>query len=184
MMKLNKAFSKSMLLIAAALLMLLTGCKKKAESKYKYETVKGDLTEARIYTLDNGLTVYLSVNNEEPRIQTYIAVRTGSKNDPAETTGLAHYLEHIMFKGTNHFGTTDYEAEKPFLDDIEARYEKYRTLTDPEERRIAYHEIDSVSQLAAQYFIPNEYDKLMSTIGAEGTNAYTSQTGNRQELLS
>ena len=175
MRNLNKSFSKSMLLIAAALLMLLTGCKKKAESKYKYETVKGDLTEARIYTLDNGLTVYLSVNNEEPRIQTYIAVRTGSKNDPAETTGLAHYLEHIMFKGTNHFGTTDYEAEKPFLDDIEARYEKYRTLTDPEERRIAYHEIDSVSQLAAQYFIPNEYDKLMSTIGAEGTNAYTSE---------
>ncbi len=160
-------------LLCAAMVMLLAGCNKQA-SKYKYETVKGDLTEARIYTLDNGLTVYLSVNNEEPRIQTYIAVRTGSKNDPAETTGLAHYLEHIMFKGTTHFGTTDYEAEKPFLDDIEARYEKYRTLTDPEERRAAYHGIDSVSQLAAQYFIPNEYDKLMSTIGAEGTNAYTS----------
>ena len=163
------------LLIGTAMLMLFASCNKKQESKYKYETVKGDLTEARIYTLDNGLTVYLSVNKEEPRIQTYIAVRTGSKNDPAETTGLAHYLEHIMFKGTNHFGTTDYEAEKPFLDDIEARYEKYRTLTDPEERRVAYHEIDSVSQLAAQYFIPNEYDKLMSTIGAEGTNAYTSE---------
>ncbi len=172
---LNKTISTKVLLIAAALLMLLVGCKRKNDSKYKYETVKGDLTEARIYTLDNGLTVYLSVNNEEPRIQTYIAVRTGSKNDPAETTGLAHYLEHLMFKGTDKFGTTDYEAEKPFLDDIEARYEKYRTLTDPEERRIAYHEIDSVSQLAAQYFIPNEYDKLMSTIGAEGTNAYTSE---------
>ena len=155
--------------------MMLASCTPKEESKYKYETVEGDLTEARIYTLDNGLTVYLSVNNEEPRIQTYIAVRTGSKNDPSETTGLAHYLEHLMFKGTDKFGTTDYEAEKPFLDDIEARYEKYRTLTDPEERRIAYHGIDSVSQLAAQYFIPNEYDKLMSTIGAEGTNAYTSE---------
>ena len=175
MINLNKTFSKKVLLIAAALLILVTGCKKKAETKYKYETVKGDLTEARIYTLDNGLTVYLSVNNEEPRIQTYIAVRTGSKNDPAETTGLAHYLEHLMFKGTTHFGTTDAEAEKVLLDDIEARYEKYRTLTDPEERRIAYHEIDSVSQLAAQYFIPNEYDKLMSAIGAEGTNAYTSE---------
>ena len=175
MKKVNVIFSKRVLLIGAALLMLFAGCKKKVDSKYKYETVKGDLTEARIYTLDNGLTVYLSVNKEEPRIQTYIAVRTGSKNDPAETTGLAHYLEHIMFKGTTHFGTSDYEAEKPFLDDIEARYEKYRTLTDPEERRIAYHEIDSVSQLAAQYFIPNEYDKLMSTIGAEGTNAYTSE---------
>ena len=169
------SFSMKLLLVGTAFALLFASCKKKEESKYKYETVKGDLTEARIYTLDNGLTVYLSVNKEEPRIQTYIAVRTGSKNDPSETTGLAHYLEHLMFKGTDKFGTTDYEAEKPFLDDIEARYEKYRTLTDPEERRIAYHEIDSVSQLAAQYFIPNEYDKLMSTIGAEGTNAYTSE---------
>ena len=168
----KKSILKATLLLAA-LVMLLAGCNKPA-SKYKYETVKGDLTETRLYTLDNGLTVYLSVNNEEPRIQTYIAVRTGSKNDPAETTGLAHYLEHLMFKGTTQFGTTDYEAEKPYLDDIEARYEVYRTLTDPEERRAAYHGIDSVSQLAAQYFIPNEYDKLMSTIGAESTNAYTS----------
>jgi len=174
MLKVRKSFICNALVAVAMVIMMLTSCKKN-EPKYKYETVQGDLTEARIYTLDNGLTVYLSVNKEEPRIQTYIAVRTGSKNDPAETTGLAHYLEHIMFKGTDKFGTTDYEAEKPFLDDIEARYEKYRTLTDPEERRIAYHEIDSVSQLAAQYFIPNEYDKLMSTIGAEGTNAYTSE---------
>ena len=174
-MKQNTFFSKHLLLLGAAAMMMLASCTPKEESKYKYETVEGDLTEARIYTLDNGLTVYLSVNNEEPRIQTYIAVRTGSKNDPAETTGLAHYLEHLMFKGTTSFGTTDFEAEKPFLDDIEARYEKYRTLTDPEERRIAYHGIDSVSQLAAQYVIPNEYDKLMSTIGAEGTNAYTSE---------
>ena len=66
-----------------------------------YEQVPGDLTKTRIYTLDNGLKVYLSVNKEKPRLQTYIAVRTGSKNDPAETTGLAHYLEHLMFKGTD-----------------------------------------------------------------------------------
>ena len=69
-----------------------------------YESVNGDPMQTRIYTLDNGLKVYLSVNKEEPRIQTYIAVRTGSKNDPAETTGLAHYLEHLMFKGTKQFG--------------------------------------------------------------------------------
>ena len=174
MNKISSIISKHVLLFGVAGLMFFVSCNKKTESKYNYETVKGDLSGARIYKLDNGLTVYLSVNNEEPRIQTYIAVRTGSKNDPAETTGLAHYLEHLMFKGTTHFGTTDTEAEKVLLDDIETRYEKYRTLTDPEERRIAYHEIDSVSQLAAQYFIPNEYDKLMSTIGAEGTNAYTS----------
>ena len=149
-------------------MLLLTGC-----SKYKYETVDGDPLQTRIYTLKNGLKVYLSVNDEKPRIQTFIVVRTGSKNDPAETTGLAHYLEHLMFKGTDKFGVTDPEAEAPLLADIEARYEKYRTLTDPAERRQAYHEIDSVSQLAAKYFIPNEYDKLMAMIGAEGTNANT-----------
>ena len=161
---------KVKLLFAAALVMLgLTACE-----KYKYESVKGDLSQTRIYTLDNGLKVYLSVNKEQPRIQTYIAVRTGSKNDPAETTGLAHYLEHIMFKGTGKFGVTDSAKEAPLLADIEQRYEQYRKLTDPEERRQAYRGIDSVSQVAAQYFIPNEYDKLMAAIGSEGSNAYTS----------
>ena len=116
---------------------------------YKYETVPGDLMQTRIYTLDNGLKVYLSVNKEKPRIQTYIAVRTGSKNDPAETTGLAHYLEHLMFKGTMQFGTNNPVAEGPLLNDIEKRYEEYRTIKDPELRRQKYHEIDSVSQLAA-----------------------------------
>jgi predicted Zn-dependent peptidase len=132
------------------------------------------MAQTRIYTLENGLKVYLSVNKDEPRIQTYIAVRTGSKNDPAETTGLAHYLEHLMFKGTSMFGTNNPEAEAPLLDEIEQRYEAYRKLTDPEQRKQAYHEIDSLSQEAAKYFIPNEYDKLMAAIGAEGTNAYTS----------
>lgn len=155
--------------------LLLTGVATAMQAKdYKYQTVKGDPTGTRIYTLDNGLRVYLSVNKETPRIHTYVAVKTGSRNDPAETTGLAHYLEHLMFKGTKQFGTTDAEKEAPLLKDIEERYEKYRTLTDPEQRKRAYHGIDSVSQLAAKYFIPNEYDKLMSSIGAEKTNAYTS----------
>ena len=155
--------------------LLLTGAATAMQAKdYKYQTVKGDPTGTRIYTLDNGLRVYLSVNKETPRIHTYVAVKTGSRNDPAETTGLAHYLEHLMFKGTKQFGTTDAEKEAPLLKDIEERYEKYRTLTDPGQRKKAYHGIDSVSQLAAKYFIPNEYDKLMSSIGAEKTNAYTS----------
>ncbi len=154
------------------LALLLAGCKK--TSPYEYQTVEGDPMQTRIYTLKNGLKVYLSVNPEKPRIQTYIAVRTGSKNDPAETTGLAHYLEHLMFKGTERFGTNNPEAERPLLDEIERRYEEYRTLTDEAIRRQKYHEIDSVSQLAAKYFIPNEYDKLMAAIGAQGTNAFTS----------
>ena len=145
-----------------------------AAKEYKYETVPGDLMATRIYKLDNGLTVYLSVNNEKPRIQTYIAVRTGSRNDPPETTGLAHYLEHLMFKGTRQFGTTNAAAEAPLLDSIQNRFEVYRTIKDSLQRRAYSHKIDSLSQLAAKYFIPNEYDKLMSAIGAEGTNAFTS----------
>ena len=92
-------------------------------SKYSFISVDGDPMNSRIYTLDNGLKVYMAVNHEQPRIQTYIAVRAGGKNSPLETTGLAHYFEHLMFKGTQQFGTTDYAAEKPMLDEIENLFE-------------------------------------------------------------
>ncbi len=138
-----------------------------------YERVPGDPMNTRIYTLDNGLKVYMTVNKDEPRIQTYVAVKVGAKNDPAETTGLAHYFEHLMFKGSKQFGTMNYEMEKPLLDKIEALFEEYRTKTDEAERRALYKIIDSVSFEASKFFIPNEYDKLMTAIGASGTNAYT-----------
>ncbi|MBO6013305.1 MAG: insulinase family protein, partial [Bacteroidales bacterium] len=156
-------------------MLLAVGLSSCSGSKYEYETVGNDPLNAKIYTLPNGLKVYMTVNTETPRIQTYIAVRTGGKNDPAETTGLAHYLEHLMFKGTSSFGTQDYAAEKPYLDQITDLYEVYRTKTDPEERKQIYHQIDSISGIAATYAIPNEYDKMMSLIGAKGTNAYTSE---------
>ena len=140
---------------------------------YKYETVPGDPLKSRIYTLDNGLKVYLTVYKEEPSIQTMIAVRVGGKNDPKETTGLAHYFEHIMFKGTSLFGTQDYAAEKPLLDKIEAEFEIYRNTTDSLQRTAVYKRIDSLSYEASKLAIPNEYDKLMSAIGSSGTNAYT-----------
>ena len=155
--------------LAALTLVSLASC-----HKYKYETVKGDPLKTKIYTLDNGLKVYMSVNKETPRLQTYIAVKVGSKNDPHETTGLSHYLEHLMFKGSENFGTSDYEAEKPLLDSIRALFEVYRTKTDPAERIALYHKIDSISYEASKIAIPNEYDKLMSIIGASGTNAFTS----------
>jgi len=163
---------KRIILAATAVLALLvmSSCGK----KYKYETVKGDPLQTKIYTLDNGLKVYMSVNKETPRIQTYITVKVGSKNDPHETTGLSHYLEHLMFKGSESFGTSDFEAEKPLLDSIKALFEVYRTLTDKDERVAMYHKIDSISYEASKIAIPNEYDKLMSVIGAQGTNAFTS----------
>ena len=157
----------TLMMVVAAMLFAACG------SKYAYESVKGDPTQTRIYTLDNGLKVYMSVSKEEPRIQTYIAVRVGGKNDPSETTGLAHYFEHLMFKGTEQFGTQDYAAEKPMLDEIEQLFEIYRKTEDEAERKAIYKRIDSISYEASKLAIPNEYDKLMATIGAQGTNAYT-----------
>ena len=150
--------------------LMVTSC----AGKRSYETVDGDPMQSRIYTLDNGLKVYLTVNKETPRIQTYIPVRVGGKNDPAETTGLAHYFEHLMFKGSESFGTQNYAEEKPLLDQIEALFEVYRTKTDEAERTAIYRVIDSLSYEASKLSIPNEYDKLMAAIGADGTNAYTS----------
>ncbi|MCL2247210.1 MAG: insulinase family protein [Lentimicrobiaceae bacterium] len=145
-----------------------------AQKQFKYETVPNDPLNARIYKLDNGLTVFLTQYKEAPRIQTYIAVKVGSKNDPAETTGLAHYFEHMMFKGTPDFGTTDWETERAYLETIEELFEKYRTLTDEEERASLYKIIDNLSFEASKLAIPNEYDKAMKFIGSQGTNAATS----------
>ncbi len=141
-------------------------------TKYKYETVKGDALGAKMYTLKNGLRVYMSVNKDQPRIQTFIATRAGSKNDPADATGLAHYLEHMLFKGTSRIGTIDWEKEKVVLKEISELYEAHRRAK-PEERAAIYAKIDSLSSVAAQYVSANEYDRMISSLGADGTNAYT-----------
>jgi predicted Zn-dependent peptidase len=141
---------------------------------YKYTFVKGDPINARTYVLKNGLTVMMSMNKTSPRVYTCIAVRAGSKNDPKDATGLAHYLEHMLFKGTDKFGTLDFEKEKKYLDQIDSLYVKYGNTKDPFKRKAIYKEIDQVSGDAAKYAIANEYDKMLQHIGAKGTNAYTS----------
>jgi predicted Zn-dependent peptidase len=127
----------------------------------------------RFYTLKNGLTVILSPNKKEPRIAARIAVRAGSNTDPKDHTGLAHYLEHLLFKGTDKYGSLDWAKEKPYLDQVDHLYETYNSTTDPEQRKAIYHTIDSVSGIAAKYAIANEYDKMMASIGSQRTNAHT-----------
>ncbi|GIV42985.1 MAG: hypothetical protein KatS3mg035_0108 [Bacteroidia bacterium] len=144
------------------------------DGKYQYSFVPNDPLGVRIYTLSNGLQVWTSVNKSKPRIFTAVAVKAGSKHDPADNTGLAHYLEHMLFKGTDQFGTKNFEKEKVYLDQIFALYEKYNQTKDENLRKAIYKQIDSVSSLAAEYAIPNEFDKMCAIIGAEGTNAFTS----------
>ena len=141
---------------------------------YSYKTIPGDPMKARFYTLKNGLTVILSVNKKNPRIQTLIGVRAGSNNDPKDHTGLAHYLEHLLFKGTYKFGTLDSAKESGYLSQIENLYDTYNHTTDAAARKNIYHRIDSISGIAAHYAIANEYDKMMTAMGAQGTNAHTS----------
>ncbi|HMH32903.1 MAG TPA: insulinase family protein [Puia sp.] len=155
-----------------------------AQSKYQFQTISGggyaykivpaDPMKARFYTLKNGLTVILSVNKKEPRISAMIPVRAGSKTDPANHTGLAHYLEHMMFKGTDKYGSLNWEKEKPLLDSIDALYEKYNHTRDTSQRAAIYRVIDSVSGEAARFAIANEYDKIMASMGGQGSNAFTS----------
>ncbi|NQY06746.1 MAG: insulinase family protein, partial [Flavobacteriaceae bacterium] len=176
--------------IALLILTLVTiiSCKKsdtpKEETKFAvtehkdangfyYETVSDDPTGLRLYTLDNGLKVYMSQNVDEPKIQTYIAVRAGSVYDPSDNTGLAHYLEHMVFKGTDVIGTQDWEKEKVLLKQISDLYEKHKAEKDPAKKLEIYRQIDAVSQEASKISIANEYDKMVSSLGAEGTNAWT-----------
>lgn len=157
--------------LMALCLLLLAG----AEAKYKLvqKPLKDDPMGVHIYELDNGLTVYLSANPQEPQFFAGIGVRAGSKNDPADATGLAHYFEHLMFKGTQRMGALDYEKEKPYLDMIEALYEQHFAVTDPEKRKAIYAEINRVAQEAAQFAAPNEMDKLYSAMGSTYVNAHT-----------
>ncbi|GIV45054.1 MAG: peptidase M16 [Bacteroidia bacterium] len=146
---------------------------KTLENVFKYDSIPGDPFHTRIYTLPNGLKVYLSPYHAQPKVFTMIAVKAGSKYDPADATGLAHYLEHMLFKGTDNYGTKNYAAEKPLLDKIEELFELYRQTNDESQRKKIYHQIDSISLVASKYAIANEYDKMTAAIGAQNTNAFT-----------
>ncbi len=169
--------------LLSAFCLILVACQRDAmytwetgeSNGYTYEYVEKDPLNVRVYTLNNGLKVYLSQYKAQPRIQTQIAVKAGGKNDPATNTGLAHYLEHIMFKGTPDFGTLNWETERVYLDSIEHMFNHYASLKDSLKRADYYRLIDQVSNEASKYAIANEYDKMVAEIGAQGTNAYTTE---------
>ncbi|MBY0245175.1 MAG: insulinase family protein [Sphingobacteriaceae bacterium] len=140
---------------------------------YEYKYVTNDPSNTRIYTLKNGLTVILSPNAKEPSIQYRMSVRAGSNTDPRTHTGLAHYLEHLLFKGTDKYGSADWAKEQPLLAKIDALYEKYNQTTDSAARKEIYKEIDKTSGEASNYSIAGEYDKMISAMGGNSTNAHT-----------
>jgi predicted Zn-dependent peptidase len=130
-----------------------------------------DPTKTTIHRLSNGMTVYLSPDSETPSIVIHLAVRAGGRHDPKQSTGLAHYLEHMLFKGTSTLGTLDFAKEKPHLEKIAALYGELRKPGSERERVLA--DIDAETQNAAGYAVPNELDQLYSRMGITELNAYT-----------
>lgn len=125
------------------------------------------------YVLENGFTVYLNEDKTAKEVFGAIVVKAGSKNDPADATGIAHYLEHLLFKGTNQLGTIDYQKEKLHLDSINFYYDLLGKITDKAERFRIQHLINNQSVEAAKYGLPTEFDKLIKSIGGTGLNAFT-----------
>lgn len=127
------------------------------------------------YELKNGLTVMLTENHDMPKIYGMVAVKAGGKNDPKDATGIAHYLEHMLFKGSETMGTIDFEKEKPLLDEITRLYEKLGQTKEEEERLKIQTDINEISKKAGEFAIANDLDGLLATIGATGVNAYTTE---------
>ena len=134
--------------------------------------VAGDTAKVTIHRLSNGMTVYLSPDAQQPSVVAHIAVRAGSRNDPRLSTGLAHYLEHMLFKGTTQLGTLDFAKEKPHLDKIAALYADLRKPGAARDKILK--EIDLETQATAELAIPNELDQMYARIGITGLNAFTS----------
>ena len=126
------------------------------------------------FYLDNGLKVVLCEDHSAPTIHGTVYVHAGSKNDPLDATGMAHYFEHIMFKGTDKIGTIDWEKEKVYLDSIDIMYDKLHETDVPEERLAIQQKINELSIASTDYAIPNEVDLILTKMGGEGLNAGTS----------
>ena len=134
-----------------------------------------DPLDVEIYTLENGLTVLLNEDHNETSVFGAVLVKGGGKRDPKDATGIAHYLEHMLFKGTTAMGTIDYDAEKVYLDSIDVLYDELGNTVDDEKRLDIQKAINRISIKAADYAVPNEFDKLIEGMGGTGLNAGTNQ---------
>lgn len=125
------------------------------------------------YQLDNGLTVYLWEDHDQPDVQGWTVTRAGSIDEPADATGLAHYLEHMLFKGTDRICALDWAKEKPLYEQIIALYDTLALTTDAQAREAVQLRINEVSREAAQYAATDEFSNLIQGIGGKGLNAFT-----------
>lgn len=128
----------------------------------------------KAFKLQNGMSVFIWEDDSQPDVFGQVVVRTGSVNDPAEYTGLAHYLEHLLFKGTQKIGALDWAAEEPLYNQIIEKYDEMALTTDPAQREAIGLEINRLSIEAGKLSMTNEFSNLIEGMGGTGLNAYTS----------
>lgn len=136
-------------------------------------TVIANPYQISTFKLDNGLTVILNADHSQTRVYGAVAVRAGGVNDPADATGLAHYLEHVLFNGTTNVGTINWEAEKVHYQKVIDLFEQLRETTDEAARNQIIQEINKASIEQGKYFQTKEFVLLLESIGATGINAAT-----------
>ena len=124
------------------------------------------------FVLDNGMRVWLNVDHSQPKVFGAVVVNAGAVDCP--DTGIAHYFEHILFKGTDELGTVDYAAERVYLDSISMKYDELARTADDKRRKAIQHDINELNIKASQYAIPNEFNRLISKYGGSDLNAGTS----------
>jgi len=127
------------------------------------------------FELNNGLTVVLNPDDKANTVYGMVMVKAGGKNDPADATGIAHYLEHMLFKGTDKIGTINWEREKVHMDRIIELYDELGRTTDDIKRKEIQKSINQESIEANNYIVHNELDKTLRLIGSTGLNAFTSE---------
>ena len=128
----------------------------------------------KAFKLRNGLSVYVWEDESKSDVFGLVGVRAGSINDPGEYTGLAHYLEHVMFKGTDKIGALNWAEEAPLYGEIIAKYDQMADETDPAKKEAISREINELTISAGKLSLPGEYSNLMESMGAKGVNAGTS----------
>ncbi len=155
--------------IISALILLIVGF---SSNSHAIEFTKGTITVNQ-FTLSNGLTVILNEDHSSPEVFGVVMVKAGGKNDPADATGMAHYMEHMLFKGTQELGTIDWEKEKPHIDKIFELYDELGKTTDEAKRKEIQTQINEESLKAAEFAIPNETSNLINEMGGTNLNAGT-----------
>lgn len=129
------------------------------------------------FTLDNGLKFIVLEDHQAPIISFTTYADVGGVNEPEGKTGVAHFLEHLAFKGTREIGTTNYEAEKVLLaqlDQIFTQIQQAQTEDNQEKITQLQAQFSQLEEEANQYVKQNEYGQIVETAGGVGLNAVTS----------